>query len=211
MAGQRGWTLSRGRYVGVEAGSAIRLPSGGAGGSERATLQAHSCLRALGHGSVCAVPFQEPGRGRGWGDSVPPWGPSSPPAPRSPNRRVAGCGPTALRCNPSPCHGSCGSTRPRQGSGSATLGCSANRGAAQRAWPQELKDDPLKWEPLNGPLERRRSDHVAPWVSDALLQRSRMIRRLKTPRPPPARPPGTAQRTARPTSPGPWPRGYRLG
>ncbi len=25
-----------------------------------------------------------------------------------------GCGPSALRCNPSPCHASCGSTRPRQ-------------------------------------------------------------------------------------------------
>ncbi len=36
-----------------------------------------------------------------WPLPVPPWGPSSPPAPRSPNKRVAGWGPSALRWKPS--------------------------------------------------------------------------------------------------------------
>ena len=66
-------------------------------------LSAQPWLRASGRSSVCAVPFREAGRGRGcggWPLPVPPWGPSSPPAPRSPNRRVAGCGPSALRWKP---------------------------------------------------------------------------------------------------------------
>jgi hypothetical protein len=82
-------------------------------------------LRASGRSSVYAVPFQEAGRGRGCGGYPSPYHHGAPPPLQRLGRRTGALPAAGLRPsagNPSPRHGSCRSTRPRQGSGSATLG-----------------------------------------------------------------------------------------